>query len=160
MPRPRRLFVLLIALVGLVSLHCATKPFATGANADAEYDFASVKTFAFAMVPPRPLASANGKILRAAIQEALTQRGFKEVPEAEADIWVAYDVGIFTASSVSWGKQGGPGQGRIVVRAIDPKEKREVWYGWAEANLRSQPDPERRIRAAVEVLFQDRVKAR
>ena len=157
MPRPRRLSVLLVALLGLASLHCATKPFATGSSADAEYDFASVKTFAFAMVPPRPLASENGKILRAAIQEALTQRGFQEVPETGADIWIAYDIGIFTASSVSWGKQGGRGQGRIIVRAIDPKQEREVWYGWAEARLRNSPDPERRIREAVNALAAERV---
>jgi hypothetical protein len=152
--------VLLIALVGLGSLHCATRPYATGANADAEYDFASVKTFAFGMVPPRPLNSENGKILRAAIAESLAARGFEEVDEAAADLWIAYDLGIFTASSVNWGKQGGPGQGRIVVRAIDPKEKREVWYGWAEANLRTNPEPERRIRAAVEALFENRVRTR
>ncbi len=160
MPRPVNRLALLVALAVVAGLACATQPFKTGANADAEYDFASVKSFAFGMVPPRPLNSENGKILRAAIAESLTARGFQEVAEDEADLWIAYDVGIFTASSVSWGKQGGPGQGRIVVRAIDPEEKREVWYGWAEANLRSTPDPERRIRAAVEALFESRVRNR
>jgi hypothetical protein len=160
MPRHRALAALLILLLGVGSLHCASRPFATGATVDAEYDFSSVKTFAFAQVPSKVLASANGKILRVAIDEALTARGFQEAEEADADIWIAYDIGIFSASSVSWGKQGGPGQGRIIVRAIDPKANHEVWYGWAEANLRSQPDPERRIREAVEALFQNRVGAR
>jgi hypothetical protein len=160
MPRSRSLFVLLIALVGLGSLHCATKPFATGANADAEYDFSSVKTFAFNKVPKRPLNSDHGKILRAAIDESLKARGFEEVPVDSADLWIAYDIGIFTASSVSWGKQGGPGQGRVIVRAIDPKNDHEVWYGWAEANLRTHPDPEKRIREAVEALFDSRVRSR
>ena len=46
------------------------------------------------------------------------------------------------------------------MRAIDPEQEREVWYGWAEANLRTNPDPERRIRAAVETLFDNRVRDR
>lgn len=157
MPRPERALVPWLALACLVGLHCASQPYKTGATVDSEYDFARVKTFAFAMVPKKALDSDNGKILRAAIGESLLARGFQEVPEAQADIWVSYDIGIFTASAVSWSEHQGPGQGRIIVRAFDPETGREVWYGWAEANLRRQPDPERRIRAAVEALFENRV---
>ena len=160
MTRTQRLFALSISMFALAAVHCATQPFKTGATADAEYDFASVKTMAFARVPQSALNSANGKILQAAVQESLEARGFSFVTEDAADLWISYDIGIFTASSVSWGKQGGPGQGRIIVRALDPKSGREVWYGWAEANLRANADPERRIRAAVETLFESRVRGR
>jgi hypothetical protein len=156
----RIIVALLAALLAASTLHCASKPFATGATIDTEYDFAKVHTFAFARVPRRPLASANGKILRAAVDEALKARGFREVSEADADIWIAYDIGILSSSSVSWGAQSTLGQGRIIVRAIDPATEREVWYGWGEAHLRAQPDPERRIREAVAALFEDRVGTR
>ncbi len=160
MSRPQRLSALVISIVAMSALHCTSQPFATGVNSDAEYDFAAVKTLAFAQVPQKTLDSANGKILRAAVEESLTARGFQFVAKDQANLWISYDIGIFTASSVSWGKQGGPGQGRIIVRAIDPKTGREVWYGWAEANLRTQPDPDKRIRQAVEALFDTRIRPR
>lgn len=162
MPRApqRALAAWLVAACAVAGLHCASQPYATGATADAEYDFSQVASFAFAKVPQKAKDSENGKILRAAIGESLLARGFREAPEGDADIWVSYDVGVFTASAVSWSQQQGPGQGRIIVRALDPATGREVWYGWAEANLRRQPDPERRIRAAVEALFQSRVRSR
>jgi hypothetical protein len=151
--------VLLAVLLAASALHCASKPFATGATIDTEYDFAKVNTFAFARVPKRPLNSDHGKILRAAVGEALEARGFQEVAEGDADIWIAYDIGIISSEMVTWG-QSSLGQGRIIVRAIDPTSEREVWYGWAEAHLRSHPEPERRIREAVAALFQDRVGTR
>ena len=156
-----RIVALLVALLAASALHCASRPFATGATIDTEYDFTKVNSFAFARVPKRPLNSDHGKILRAAVDEALTTRGFTETTESEADLWISYDIGILSsASSVSWGDQSNLGRGRIIVRAMDPASEREVWYGWAEAHLRAQPDPERRIREALAALFQDRVGTR
>ena len=146
---------LLLALALL--LGCQAQPFENGATTDAEYDFASKSTFAFHQVPEKVLNSDNGKILRAAIHESLTRRGWTEVSPEEADLWVSYDIGVFTASAVSWGDQGKLGRGRVVVRAIDPPTHHEVWYGWAEARIKRHPDPERRIREAVEALFEGRV---
>jgi hypothetical protein len=157
-PRARSLAAVAIG-VALATLYCASSPYATGAHIDTEYDFEAVDRLAFARVPSKPLTSPHGKILRSALEESLTARGFEWVGEDEAQLWISYDVGVFSASSVSWGQQGGPGQGRIVVRAIDPETSREVWYGWAQAHLRSTPDPERRIRAAVEALLEDRVRS-
>jgi len=156
----RKTGVLVSVLLALGTLHCTSSPFATGASIDTEYDFSVVKNLAFAQVPKKTLGSVHGKILRAAVEESLTARGFDFVAEDEAQLWVSYDVGVFLAGDVSWGQQGGPGQGRIIVRAIDPASGREVWYGWAEAHLRSQPDPENRIRKAVEALFEGRVGTR
>lgn len=157
--RKHQILVVLAATLLLTSsLHCAAKPYTTGAHIDAEYDFSSVKTFAFALVPSKPLNSDNGKILRATIQQAMTARGFEEASQGSADLWIAYDVGILDAVSVSWGKQSTLGEGRIIVRAIDPATKHEVWYGWVEANLRRVPEPEKRIAEAVDALFQGRVR--
>lgn len=149
---------LVVLLVG--ALQCASKPFATGATIDTEYDFSKVHSFAFARVPKKPLNSDHGKILRAALGEALEARGFRKVPEVGADIWISYDLGVLSSSSVSWGDQSTLGRGRIIVRAIDPASEREVWYGWSEARLRAHPDPERRIREAVAALLQGRVGTR
>jgi hypothetical protein len=147
-------------LLALGALHCAAQPYATGAHIDTEYDFSRVETFAFAMVPARPLSSPHGQILRAALEEALLERGFEQVAEDDADLWISYDIGVLSATSVSWASQSTLGQGRIIVRALDPATRHEVWYGWAEANLRAQPDPERRIRQAVAALFESRVGSR
>lgn len=147
-------------LIALTALHCASTPFKTGSHIDTEYDFSGVDRVAFAQVPNKVMNSDHGKILRAAIEESLKARGFQWVGEGEAQLWISYDIGVFSASAVSWGQQGGPGSGRIIVRAIDPKTSHEVWYGWAQASLRSQPDPERRIREALEALFENRVGSR
>ena len=157
MSTDRTLVALAAALFAFGALHCAARPYATGAHIDTEYDFSQVQTFAFAMVPKRPLESAHGEILRAALEEALLARGVEQVGEGDADLWISYDIGVLSATSVSWGSQSTLGKGRIVARAIDPATGHEVWYGWAEANLRAQPDPERRIREAVAALFEARV---
>jgi hypothetical protein len=156
----RSIVALLVVLLSLGAVHCATQLYKTDASIDTEYDFSTKNSFAFARVPKKPLTSPHGLILRAALEEALKARGFQMVEEADADLWISYDIGTFSVGSVSWGKQNNLGQGRIIVRAIDPASEHEVWYGWAEANLRSQPDPERRIREAVAALFEGRVGMR
>jgi hypothetical protein len=147
-------------LLALAALHCQSSPYETGAHIDTEYDFSRVERLAFSKVPAKPLNSEHGKILRAALEESLSARGFQWVAEGEAQLWISYDVGVFSASAISWSEHSGPGEGRIVVRAIDPETSREVWYGWAQANLRAKPDPERRIRAALEALFAERIRPR
>jgi hypothetical protein len=147
-------------LLALAALHCQSSPYDTGSHIDTEYDFSRVERLAFARVPAKSLNSEHGKILRTALEESLSARGFQWVEESEAQLWISYDVGVFSAGTVSWSEHGGPGEGRIVVRAIDPQTTREVWYGWAEASLRAKPDPERRIRAALEALFADRIRPR
>ena len=160
MPTDRTLVALAAALFAAGALHCAARPYATGAHIDTEYDFSRVQTFAFAMVPEKPLTSEHGKLLRATLEEALLERGFEQVAEGDADLWISYDLGVLSAMSVSWGSQSTLGKGRIIVRAIDPATRHEVWYGWAETNLRAQPEPERRIREAVAALFEGRVGSR
>jgi hypothetical protein len=160
MRKDRNRLALAMVLLASGVLHCAAQPYATGAHIDTEYDFSQVRTFAFAMVPKRPLTSPHGEILRAALEEALQERGFEQVAEDEADLWISYDIGVLSAMSVSWASQSTLGQGRIIARAIDPATQHEVWYGWAEANLRAQADPERRVREAVAALFQNRVGSR
>ena len=156
----RTLVALAMALLSLGALHCATQPYKTGAHIDTEYNFAEVHTFAFARVPQKPLDSTHGKMLREALADALTARGFEQVAEGDADLWISYDVGVMSATATSWGSQSTLGKGRIIVRAIDPTSGHEVWYGWAEANLRAQPEPDRRIREAVAALFEARVGTR
>jgi hypothetical protein len=153
----RTLVIGLAAALLLVSAGCQTTPYDTGANADASYDFASKKTYAFNKVRPKVIDSANGKILRAELASLLKSRGLTEVAVDQADLWFSYDVGTFKASQISWGEQSTLGEGRIVIRVIDPKTDTEVWYGWAEARLLKAPDPERRIREALEALVAQRV---
>ena len=154
----RKTLALAAGLIALGALHCATQLYQTGAHIDTEYDFSTVNSFAFAMVPRKPLESVHGKILRDALSEALTARAFEEVAEDAADLWISYDIGVLSATAVTWTRVANdPGKGRIIVRGIDPATRHEVWYGWAEANLRSTPDPERRIREAVAALFANRV---
>lgn len=160
MSQRRTLTALASILLMAGSLHCATKLYDTGAHVDTAYDFSSVKTFAFALVPQKPLNSDHGKILRDAIAKGMTSRGFQETTQGSADLWISYDIGLISASSVSWGKQSTLGEGRIIVRAIDPATRHEVWYGWAEANLTRHPDPENKINAAVDALFEGRVRTR
>ena len=153
----RNLLTALAAALLLASVGCQSTPYDTGAHADASYDFASKKTYAFNKVPPKVVDSANGQILRAELAAVLKSRGLSEVAVEQADLWFSYDVGIFRASQVSWGEQSTLGEGRIIIRVIDPKSGSEVWYGWAEARLLENPEPERRIHEALQALVAKRV---
>ena len=64
MRKDRNRLALAMVLLASGVLHCAAQPYATGAHIDTEYDFSKVKTFAFALVPQKPLNSDNGKLLR------------------------------------------------------------------------------------------------
>jgi hypothetical protein len=155
----RKLAVLTAVLIA-GALACATVEYPSGANVDTEYDFSKVKTFAFALVPEKPLNSEHGKMLRQAIEQSMIARGFEMTSEGVADLWIAYDIGLISASSVNWGDQSTLGEGRIIVRANDPATRHEVWYGWAEAHIRRDGNPSARIPAAVEALFEGRVRNR
>ncbi len=94
--------------------------------------------------------------MRNALASTLTSRGLREVEESEADLIVSYDIGTFRAGNVVWAQQSSLLEGRLVVRGIDGKTGQEVWYGWVEARLKSSPDPEPRIPAAINALFDER----
>ena len=75
----------------------------TGAHIDTEYDFSKAKTFAFALVPQKPLTSEHGKMVRTAIENALTGRGFEMTTQGTADLWISYDLGVLSPQKVAGG---------------------------------------------------------
>ena len=155
--RTARIFSMLLLSLALAgTFACQTKRFRSDASIDSDYDFSKIDTFAVVRVQEKVLASPNGRIAGQAIRESLEKRGYEEVPEDQADVWVSYDLGTFAATRLSWGS-GHRGEGRLIFRVIDPKTGREVYYGWVEGKLRTTPDPENSIRQAVEELLSARV---
>ena len=52
--RTNRIWLLLaVAALAIGAASCAARPYATGANIDAEYDFSQVTTFAFGKIRPK-----------------------------------------------------------------------------------------------------------
>ncbi len=45
--------LLAIAALAIGAASCASRPYATGANIDADYDFSKVTTFAFGKIRPK-----------------------------------------------------------------------------------------------------------
>jgi hypothetical protein len=141
------------------------------------FRFSSVETYAWLPDPPGHAGDPvlhNALIaerVRGAVDRELRAMGYREAPVAEANVHVAYYVGL--ESRVSWQMisrsyhYSGGGrldrhttqtalrefdQGTLLIDVLDPALRRLVWRGTAQARVRASTDPEtrrERIDAAV-----------
>lgn len=150
---------LLMSLLVLLLAACAQAP------ASFDYDTGAtmpvVKTYAL-QEPAGAQSLDNGRI-ESALRRQLTARGIKEVPKAQADIWIAYRIqqqrkleesGVsfgfgFGTGNVGVGVNTGPKakeiiEGQLVVDAIDPGRQQVIWTAKANRYLRDSMQPEQR----------------
>jgi len=151
----------LLAICGvaaLVVLGCASTRYKTGARVDRSYDFSRIDTYAFGMLRPKTQESENGQILQRLLKERLDARGYKEVPEGEANVLVSYDLGSYSAARVSGANTfSGRQEGGLTIRVIDPGTRETIWYGWVETVIHSRDDVEVVVGAALDALFEDTI---
>jgi len=152
--RTRQIIGLMMGLC--LALACASKSgrFDTGAHYDTTADYSGYDTFAFKPMRAKAAGSQNGKRLRDAIQRDLVSMGYREVPEADADFLVSYDLGVYAKAKVSGRNTFSGNEGRITVTLSDARSGATLWYGWAEAQVRpGQEDADKVIGQAVDELF-------
>lgn len=149
---------------------------------DAQADFTGYKTFGWdpSMSPEasgQPLSILDSHI-RAAITNELKRRGYEEAPAGvTADLLVAYEtakaetvknnpfrIGVGVGG---YGGSGGGGvsagsssvknvkEGTLVVHAIDPARKAEVWQGRVTRELDKGNVEPAKIQGAVADIFRD-----
>lgn len=146
-------------VVVLVAAGCASDRYRTQAHFDTEYDFTGIRTFAFHGQRAKIAESEYGQILESALRRGVTERGYTEVPVADADVLVSYDLGRYAPAKLSGANSFAITEGTISVSVIDPASGRTVWYGWVESRLRPHDEATVVIPAAVDALLEGRIPA-
>lgn len=132
------------------------------------FELESAKTYAwitdelvliqFGTDQPRVRTKENEQRIRDAVDRELVTRGFELVAPEEADVLVAFSVGLRTRYRLEGGpgtaiSMDGPGEtqteGTLNIYLVDRIGDREVWHGWATKTLRSTDDPQTVIDHAV-----------
>lgn len=163
----RRSFSLAFAsgALGLLSA-CATSKVKT--ERDDAYDFNAPKTYAwvtddliliqFGKDQPRVRTRENELRVRAAIERELGSRGMTKVDKADADVLVAFSVGVRMRYRVEGGDSTSvwtetPGEkktkGQLNFYMLDRATEREVWHGWTSKWLNATDDPDTIVNNAV-----------
>ncbi len=149
----------------LASTACAPK---VQAQRVPGFDLEAVKSYAwitnelvlieFGTTQPNIRTKDNEQRIRSAVDRELTSRGFSAVDRSEAELLVAFSVGVDMRYRLE-GADGtaltpdGPGEqqtkGTLNIYLLDPQGQRQVWHGWISKWLSSNDDPEEVINMAV-----------
>lgn len=133
------------------------------------YDLESAKTYAWVTEElilielgedqPNVRTKDNERLLRAAIDDALAARGFQKVPREQAQLLVAFSVGVRVRYRVEGVDERsavtatGPGEpqtkGTLNIYLLDRAQEQEVWHGWTSKWLTKGEDPKTVIDEAV-----------
>ena len=161
---------------------CASQPQEPESMRDAQADFTAYRTFGWdeSMSPEasgKPLSMLDSNI-RAAITSEMKRRGYEEAAAGtKPDLNLAYEtaradtvksrpfsIGVGVGS---WGSGGGGGvsagspsvknvkEGTLVVHAIDPTRKAEVWQGRVTRELGKENVEPSVVQGAVADVFRD-----
>lgn len=135
------------------------------------YDVAGAKTYAwitedlvlinFGENQPTIRTQDNEKLIREAIDRELAAQGRTKVASEEAQVFVAFSVGVRTRYALEGGPgtavaMDGPGQsqveGTLNIYLMDQQTNQEVWHGWASKTLNKGDDPKTVIDEAVSLI--------
>ncbi len=144
---------------------CAPKVYA---QRTAAFELEAAKTYAwitdelvlieFGNDQPMVRTKDNEQRVRAAIDRELASRGFSAVERSEADLLVAFSVGVDVRHRLEGGNgtavtTDGPGteqtKGTLNIYLLDPEGQKQVWHGWVSKWLAKTDDPEAVINTAV-----------
>jgi hypothetical protein len=123
---------LTIAMAGLLALGsgCQTNP-----GHKKGFDFSQYHTFAIRPLPTTgtfrdpTMAARLGPTVRQAVQETLAGKGFKEVPQNEADFQVAL---MFDYAPVAEDEFGRKERHMFEIQILDSKSNEVVWAHWRD----------------------------
>ncbi len=158
---------MVVLLLLAASPVCAQK---VKVQANPEADFTSLRTYAWKVGAPAPNPGTDA-FIRTHIEQLMAAKGFRAVPEGEADFFLTYfaglDVGV-TASTYDytwpvWAVTGtvpatsadASVEGRLTVDMIDKTGKRLLWRGQTKTLLQGYGDKTvKKVQKAIEKLFQ------
>jgi hypothetical protein len=144
-----RTLVLAIALTGCANLR-------TGHEFDYGADFQSYETYAWVTDEltligagsgnPRVRNETNEKLIRAAIDRELAERGFQKVEMADAELVVTFAVGLreeirIEGADTTYGLLAFKGstpkyyEGSLTIDLFARATRRHVWHGWGRESL-------------------------
>ena len=156
----------------LSSVACAP---AVHAERTAGYDFAAATTFAWItedlvlieLGEPQPNVRTkdNERLIRAAIERELAERGMTKVPHDQANLLVSFSVGVRVRYRVEGGEGTNPAinslgspsdpqtKGTLNIYVLDRVQQHEVWHGSTSKWLRKSDDPKAVIDEAVQKVM-------
>jgi hypothetical protein len=164
-----RALLLAIALVGCSAIR-------TGSDHDLAADFQSYRTYAWITDEltligpgtdnPNVRNEANEKLIRAAIDRAMENRGYRKVDLGEAELVVTFAVGLrpdirIEGADTQYGlftKKGDSPrywEGRLSIDLFERSTRRHVWHGWARRPLDRGADPKVVIDEAVAAVMKE-----
>lgn len=157
-------FVALFVTLGVTGCATATAEI----DRDEGYDFAAAQSYAwvteepilitFGDPQPNVRTEANEQRVRAAIDRELQARGFTKVPITEAQLVVAFSVGVRKAfrleggdrtSTITDGPSDKQTKGTLNIYLVDPESNKEVWHGAVSKWLKKTDDPDAIVNEAV-----------
>jgi hypothetical protein len=146
-------FAMLAGLAAAGPLACAST---VQVSERADFDFSSSRTYAwitdepvliqFGKPQPNVRTRANEALIRDAVDRELAAKGYTKVEHDDADLLVAFSVGVlmrYRVEGVSLGDAPGGRQtkGTLNLYFLDRKSAREVWHAYVSRWLSKSDDP-------------------
>jgi hypothetical protein len=119
------------------------------------FDFNQYHTFAIRPLPTSgipqdpTLVARLGPATRQAVQDTLAGKGFKEVPQSEADFQVSL---LFDYTPVPEDELGRHDRHTIEIQILDSKSNKVVWSHWMHRTSARTMSPETAQKVAAELL--------
>jgi len=143
---------LTVAMAGLLALGsgCKTRPFHKQG-----FDFSHYHTFAIRPLPatgtPRDptIVARLGPPVRQAVEETLAGKGFKKVPQSEADFQVSL---LFDYLPVAEDELGRHERRTLEIDIIDSHSNETVWSDWRQRTTDITMSPEAAGKVAAAML--------
>ncbi|WP_266215917.1 DUF4136 domain-containing protein [Paraliomyxa miuraensis] len=148
---------------------CAPK---VNAQRTPDYDLEAAKAYAWVTEDlvlielgedqPNVRTKDNERLIREAVNRELAARGFQLVPKEQAQVLVAFSVGVRVRYRVEGVDPSsitatGPGEpqtkGTLNIYLIDRATEAEVWHGWTSKWLHKGDDPAAVIDEAVRKIM-------
>ena len=169
------------AVVLVFALLAGCHQFHVESQVDPTVDFAQYKTYSFSTTASDiPEGFTSGHLfnsimqrrIRAELYQELAKKGFTQVARGDANFIISFSTGARqdvdavraddgkTEPGAVGGSASAVTRGALVIHFIDPKTKKVLWQGWAEAVMKAGEDLDEKVRAAVrEVMKQFPPKA-
>ncbi len=162
---------LLSALILLVFSACSTMRVDSDYNP--KFDFGKLHTFAVIRPERDGVNTLTQERIAAALADAMRAKGYREVPKTKADFYVLFHTDVTNKRQVvtdyrsvglyPYYGYGAPmvvpvqreytyTEGKIIVDALDPSDKKIFWRGIAADTLKSLHTPEERMRYIRDVV--------
>lgn len=143
---------LTVAMAGLLALSSGCQ---TGPTHKKDFDFGHYHTFAIRPLPTTgtsrdpAMATRLGPTVRQTVQDTLVAKGFKEVPQSEADFQVSI---LFDYAPVPEDEKGRNEHHMLEIEIVDSKSNEVVWSDWRHKTTDRSISPEAARKAVAEML--------